>query len=124
MTLLVPFGKRSFVKDSKSSRKFMRAARLNARVFQRAMSRAMPCKPRPSAPLAAAASSEGSRLRRALGPARAAIRMLDQLRPGDVVVIWKLDRLSRSLKDVLHIMEQLIGDAGAGFRSITEAIDT
>ena len=50
-------------------------------------------------------------------------RMLDQLRAGDVVVVWKLDRLSRSLKDVLHIMER-IGDAGAGFRSITEAIDT
>ena len=50
-------------------------------------------------------------------------RMLDQLREGDVIVVWKLDRLSRSLKDVLHIMEQ-IGDAGAGFRSITEAIDT
>src|ERR1700758_5590793 len=50
-------------------------------------------------------------------------RMLDQLREGDVVVVWKLDRLSQSLKDVLHIMER-IGDAGAGFRSITEAIDT
>ena len=50
-------------------------------------------------------------------------RMLDQLREGDVVVVWKLDHLSRSLKDVLHIMER-IGDAGAGFRSITEAIDT
>jgi DNA invertase Pin-like site-specific DNA recombinase len=50
-------------------------------------------------------------------------RMLDQLRDGDVVVVWKLDRLSWSLKDVLHIMER-IGDAGAGFRSITEAIDT
>ena len=35
------------------------------------------------------------------------------------VVVWKLDRLSRSLKDVLHIMER-IGEAGAGFRSITE----
>jgi DNA invertase Pin-like site-specific DNA recombinase len=31
--------------------------------------------------------------------------MLDQLRDGDTVVVWKLDRLSRSLKDVLHIME-------------------
>src|SRR5208337_588970 len=50
-------------------------------------------------------------------------RMLDQLREGDVVVVWKLDRLSRSLKDVLHIMER-IGNAGAGFRSITENIDT
>jgi DNA invertase Pin-like site-specific DNA recombinase len=45
------------------------------------------------------------------------------LREGDTVVVWKLDRLSRSLKDVLHIMER-IGNAGAGFRSITESIDT
>ena len=50
-------------------------------------------------------------------------RMLDQVREGDTVVVWKLDRLSRSLKDVLYIMER-IGKAGAGFRSITEAIDT
>ena len=50
-------------------------------------------------------------------------RMLDQLRMGDVVVVWKLDRLSRSLKDLLHIMEQ-IEQIGAGFRSLTEAIDT
>jgi DNA invertase Pin-like site-specific DNA recombinase len=40
-----------------------------------------------------------------------------------VVVVWKLDRLSRSLKDLLHIMEK-IGEAGAGFRSLTEHIDT
>jgi DNA invertase Pin-like site-specific DNA recombinase len=50
-------------------------------------------------------------------------RMLDQLRADDVVVVWKLDRLSHSLKDLLHIMER-ISAAGAGFRSITEAIDT
>ena len=50
-------------------------------------------------------------------------RMLDHLREGDTVVVWKLDRLSRSLKDVLHIMER-IAKAGAGFRSITENIDT
>ena len=50
-------------------------------------------------------------------------RLLDQLRPSDVVIVWKLDRLSRSLKDLLHIMEQ-IEHAGAGFRSLTEAIDT
>src|SRR5450432_633004 len=50
-------------------------------------------------------------------------RLLDQLRKGDVLVVWKLDRLSRSLRDVLTIMEQL-GDSGAGFRSLTEAIDT
>lgn len=34
-----------------------------------------------------------------------------------------LDRLSRSLKDLLHLMEK-IEAAGAGFRSLTEAIDT
>jgi len=50
-------------------------------------------------------------------------RLLDQLRDGDTVVVWKLDRLSRSLKDVLHIMEK-IATAGAGFRSLTENIDT
>jgi DNA invertase Pin-like site-specific DNA recombinase len=50
-------------------------------------------------------------------------RMLDQLRQGDTAVVWKLDRLSRSLKDVLHIMER-IAVAGAGFRSVTENIDT
>jgi DNA invertase Pin-like site-specific DNA recombinase len=50
-------------------------------------------------------------------------RMLDQLREGDTVVVWKLDRLSRSLKDVLHLMDR-IAAAGAGFRSLTETIDT
>jgi DNA invertase Pin-like site-specific DNA recombinase len=50
-------------------------------------------------------------------------RLLDQLREGDVVLVWKLDRLSRSLKDVLHIMER-IAIAGAGFRSLTESVDT
>ena len=50
-------------------------------------------------------------------------RLLDQLRKGDVLVVWKLDRLSRSLRDVLTIMDRL-GESGAGFRSLTEAIDT
>ncbi len=50
-------------------------------------------------------------------------RLLGQLRNGDVLVVWKLDRLSRSLKDVLTLMEK-IAQAGAGFRSLTEVIDT
>ena len=50
-------------------------------------------------------------------------RLLGQLRKGDVVVVWKLDRLSRSLKDVLTIMER-VQQAKSGFRSLTEAIDT
>src|SRR3989441_6877981 len=50
-------------------------------------------------------------------------RLLDQLREADVLVVWKLDRLSRSLRDVLTIMERLT-EAKSGFRSLTEAIDT
>jgi len=45
-------------------------------------------------------------------------RLLDQLRKGDVLVVWKLDRLSRSLRDVLTIMERL-AEAKTGFRSLT-----
>lgn len=50
-------------------------------------------------------------------------RLLDQLRKNDVLVVWKLDRLSRSLRDVLVVMERLTA-ARAGFRSLTENIDT
>lgn len=50
-------------------------------------------------------------------------KLLDHLRKGDVVVVWKLDRLSRSLCDVLTIMERL-QERKAGFRSLTEAVDT
>ena len=50
-------------------------------------------------------------------------RLLDQLRKGDVVVVWKLDRLSRSLKELLLILEK-IGQENASFQSLTEAIDT
>ena len=49
--------------------------------------------------------------------------LLGQLRRGDTVVVWKLDRLSRSLKDLLTLMDK-ISQAGAGFRSLTESIDT
>src|SRR3546814_17577892 len=49
--------------------------------------------------------------------------MVGQVRDGDVVVVGKLDRRSRSLKDMLHIMER-IELAGAGFRSLTAALDT
>ena len=50
-------------------------------------------------------------------------RLLGQLRKGDVLVVWKLDRLSRALKDVLALMEK-VAQAGAGFRNLTETIDT
>jgi DNA invertase Pin-like site-specific DNA recombinase len=50
-------------------------------------------------------------------------RMLDQLRKADVVICWKIDRMSRSLRDLFDIMAK-IENAGAGFRSLTEAVDT
>jgi len=49
--------------------------------------------------------------------------LLGQLRSGDVVIVWKLDRLSRSLKDLLLVLEK-IDQAGAHFQSLTESIDT
>lgn len=49
--------------------------------------------------------------------------LLGQLRKDDVLVVWKLDRLSRSLKDLLLVLET-IDQAGAHFQSLTEAIDT
>jgi DNA invertase Pin-like site-specific DNA recombinase len=49
--------------------------------------------------------------------------MLWYLREGDCVVVWKLDRLSRSLRDLLQIMDR-IEETCAGFRSLTESIDT
>jgi DNA invertase Pin-like site-specific DNA recombinase len=50
-------------------------------------------------------------------------RLLEHSRKGDVLVVWKLDRLSRSLRDVLTIMDRL-SEMKVGFKSLTEAIDT
>jgi DNA invertase Pin-like site-specific DNA recombinase len=49
--------------------------------------------------------------------------LLSQLRKKDVVVVTKYDRLARSLKDLLEIVEAIC-DHGAGFRSLAEDIDT
>ncbi len=46
-------------------------------------------------------------------------RMLDQIRGGDVIVVWKLDRLARSTRDLLETTET-IREAGAKFQSISE----
>ena len=46
-------------------------------------------------------------------------RLLDQVREGDVVVVYRLDRLARSTRDLLEIAEQL-RDIGAGLRSLGE----
>jgi DNA invertase Pin-like site-specific DNA recombinase len=50
-------------------------------------------------------------------------QLLDQLRPGDTLVVWKLDRLGRSLR---HLVDTVTGlaDRGIGFRSLQESIDT
>ena len=50
-------------------------------------------------------------------------QVLDQLRPGDTLVVWKLDRLGRSLR---HLVDTVTGlaERGIGFRSLQEAIDT
>jgi DNA invertase Pin-like site-specific DNA recombinase len=48
---------------------------------------------------------------------------LDYLREGDVLVVWRLDRLGRSLKYLIEVMTAL-GQRGIGFKSLTEQIDT
>jgi len=48
---------------------------------------------------------------------------LDYVRPGDCLVVWKLDRLGRSLSHLLHIVTSLQAQ-GVAFRSLTEQMDT
>ena len=48
---------------------------------------------------------------------------LEFLKEGDILVVWKLDRLGRSLQDLIGIIEDL-KKRGIGFKSLTEGIDT
>ena len=50
-------------------------------------------------------------------------KLLAFARKGDVVVVWKLDRLGRSLRDLIDVVNSL-QDCGVGLRSLQEAIDT
>jgi DNA invertase Pin-like site-specific DNA recombinase len=50
-------------------------------------------------------------------------RMLKRIKPGDVVVVTKIDRLARNTRDLLNLIAD-ISDAGGGFRSIGDPIDT
>jgi DNA invertase Pin-like site-specific DNA recombinase len=48
---------------------------------------------------------------------------LKSLRPGDTLTVWKLDRLGRSLKNLVDIINDL-EERNIGFKSLTESIDT
>ncbi len=50
-------------------------------------------------------------------------RCLETLRPGDTLIVWKLDRLGRSLSHLVEVLSDL-QKRGIAFRSLTEAIDT
>ncbi len=49
--------------------------------------------------------------------------LLAFVRPGDTVIVWKLDRLGRSLKDLIETLN-LLNNRGIDFISLTESIDT
>lgn len=49
--------------------------------------------------------------------------MMEVMRSGDTVVIWRLDRLGRSLKELIAMVEHLEA-VGVGLRSLEEKIDT
>lgn len=48
---------------------------------------------------------------------------LGQCGPNDILVVWKLDRLGRSLSHLISIVQEL-GGKGCGFQSLSESIDT
>lgn len=50
-------------------------------------------------------------------------KALSLIGAGDVLVVWRLDRLGRSLPHLIEVIGAL-GERGAGFRSLTESIDT
>ena len=50
-------------------------------------------------------------------------KMIDQLRKGDIVVVWKLDRLGRSLKDLIELVSSF-REKGVEFVSLKDGIDT
>lgn len=50
-------------------------------------------------------------------------KALSALEPGSMLIVWRLDRLGRSLIELIQLINDL-GDRGVEFRSLTEAIDT
>ena len=51
-------------------------------------------------------------------------KALEQARHGDVLVVWRLDRLARSLRHLIDIADDLPNRRGIALKSITESIDT
>jgi DNA invertase Pin-like site-specific DNA recombinase len=51
------------------------------------------------------------------------VRMLDHLRTGDTLIVWRLDRLGRNLRHLIDVVGEL-EERGIAFRSLTEGIDT
>ncbi len=51
------------------------------------------------------------------------LKMLDKARPGDVIVVWRLDRLGRSLRHLIETVNQM-SERGIELKSIKENIDT
>ena len=51
------------------------------------------------------------------------VKMLGTLRKGDILIVWKLDRLGRSLKDLIEIIGSF-NEKGIKFKSIQDSIDT
>ena len=49
-------------------------------------------------------------------------RVHDSLRSGDLLAVWRLDRLGRSLKHLIELMAELEAER-IGFQSVTESID-
>lgn len=50
-------------------------------------------------------------------------KLLETLREGDTLIVWKLDRLGRSLKELITLVNDF-QQKGIGFRSLNDAIDT
>lgn len=50
-------------------------------------------------------------------------RLLHSLQPGHTLVVWRLDRLGRSLAGLIHLVDEL-GRRGVDFQSLTEQVDT
>ena len=48
---------------------------------------------------------------------------LAALQPGDVLTVWRLDRLGRTMRHLVNMVHEF-GERGIGFQSITEAMDT